>query len=660
MAQKRAGRGRPRKSPRAATGFPVTRRRSAKAASSSSVAGEVGASSKTAGKVGGARSAAGKTAASPAASSASSSNEPTSAFEALCQVTSAEYERLSGSAGHGGAAAAGANRHNNNNSDNRSDASSKSTEENRQVLQSPSDVQLPAWYGAHIAPSKPYKSELILPPKKKKYLHYLAESEDDNQIINNPFPQHPHHEAPPPRSLQESPPVAAAVPVIPCATTPSSHHPLPLTSGAAAVFSLYPYGVVPQGFSPSPEQLAPLKFNPTPPSSSRGAASACPDTKTFSDVLDEHISRLIIQNDVIVSKQPAVVMSKRGRSRDAAAGGGVAGDSFGGGEGSSTLSSPLRTHAASTAESMVKTLLSSKITRKTMLKENSASRQQARPSGTTFSYLNPENSAIKDLLIKTYEEKGISSQALQATQQQQQTPSTANPSESVRESSDYTTINSQQQQRQFKTPSATTLSRTGCPTNNTTGSGGIVYGVSSDQRSGALVVPDMRHGDGGGAAALNSSNNALVASGWIVSPGNEWVSVDDRGRRRVRPEVTVCPESTTYCLGGSSAATAAATAVASPGGGSRSLRSPSMDSMQSSESSPSSVSFTDSRRVHASGTFQPYRGVARGGLAAEQDGKMRPPSAVMQQPFLSVERCGENGGDFPSYHDGGRTCSTIR
>jgi hypothetical protein len=183
---------------------------------------------------------------------------------------------------------------------------------------------------------KPYKSELILPPKKKKYLHYLAEADDDNQIINNPFPQ--------------------------TESSRSSRGSLPAASSSSA------HAVMPQeahpGTNRAPEQLTPLKFNPTPvaPPTIR-----CQDTKTFSDVLDEHISRLIIQNDVIVSKQPAVVMSKRGRSRETLAGVGDTPTSLGGE--SSRISGSLN-------ESMVKTLLSSKITRKTMLKENAFGRQQ--------------------------------------------------------------------------------------------------------------------------------------------------------------------------------------------------------------------------------------------------------------------------------------------
>lgn len=95
--------------------------------------------------------------------------------------------------------------------------------------------------------------------------------------------------------------------------------------------------------------------------------------------------------------------------------------------------------------------------------------------------------------------------------------STTTP-EPVQDSPDYTASQQRQQQQQFKTPSATPPVRTGLPL-----VGSIVYRVSSDQRSGALVVPDLR--DSGAAA------------GWTVSPGHEWVFIDERGRRRVRPEV---------------------------------------------------------------------------------------------------------------------------
>ena len=202
---------------------------------------------------------------------------------------------------------------------------------------------------------KPYKSELILPPKKKKYLHYLAEADDDNQIINNPFSPAPETHSTRAQGEESQPPTTATQTTI--APVVSSHYSA--------------FGVVPGrlGASTSPEQLAPLQFNPTPTpaaGSSRGASN--PDTKTFSDVLDEHISRLIIQNDVIVSKQPAVVMSKRGRSRDTSA--------MGNDSGEASSSSRISPSAAGHSESMVKTLLSSKITRKTMLKENSAGRPQ--------------------------------------------------------------------------------------------------------------------------------------------------------------------------------------------------------------------------------------------------------------------------------------------
>ena len=164
---------------------------------------------------------------------------------------------------------------------------------------------------------------------------------------------------------------------------------------------------------------------------------------------------------------------------------------------------------------------------------------QIRPAGSAFSYLNPENSAIKDLLIKTYEDKGIPSAALQATvvlQQQQlassisatTTPATATDL-SARDSSDSTS------QRQFKAPAGTTsiVATPPVPQQQRTGplataahyqhANGIHYSISSDQRSGSLVVPDLRDANNGHGSGNGSTN----AAGWIVSPGQEWVSVDE-------------------------------------------------------------------------------------------------------------------------------------
>lgn len=468
MAQKRTGRGRPRRSPRTATGFPANRRKTRR-------------------------------------NQAPSSSEPTSAFEALMQVTSAEYERLNS----------------NNNSDNRSDSSSKSTEENRNMyapLSSPSNVTLPAWYGAPNVTPKPFKSELILPPKKKKYLHYLAEADDDNKIINDPFHQPEQNAA-----------------VNWAGTSGSPETPQNETGGSMNISSIVPESLPSSssnrlseesGELEELERLSPLKFNPTPvaPSSSRTQDGG----KTFSDVLDEHISRLIVQNDHIVSKQPVVVMNKRGRSRDSKA---TEYGEFSRGE--SVCQS-----GTSNESCMVKNLLSSKLTRKTLAKEIAEQRPPITPTSSSFSYLNPENSAIKDLLIKTYEEKGMGGSCALLTQQ------------------DYSRFT-----REFKSPGNVN----GYPRMPP----GCVFRISSDTKSGALVVPDCRSNGG-------SAENSIQPTGWTILSGNEWVFFDERGRRRVRPEKTIVPETAAYQA-----------VTPSP------VRSPSADSVMSFESVPSSASHYD-------------------------------------------------------------------
>ncbi|GAV03314.1 hypothetical protein RvY_13756 [Ramazzottius varieornatus] len=500
MAAKRGGRGRPRKSSRSATGFATTRKK--------------------------------KFSPTKEKSPGSSTTEGPSAFEALCQVTSAEYERLSSSRVHAQQC------------DNQSDASSKSTEENRLVystpLSSPSDVALPAWYGAAQVAPKPFKNELILPPKKKKYLHYLIEADDENQIINDPFQ---------PQTTEVSRPWTSS---LGGGQTPFSSSSTSATVNAAAVLSTTASAVVPELSHPStshsPEQLAPLRFNPTP---SAPTVTPGPDGKTFSDVLDEHISRLITQNDVIMAKQPAVAMSKRGRSRDSA---------------TEVETAPRPQAAHPHNESMVKTLLSSKLTRKSMLAAATKESQSVRPQ-PSFSYLNPEKSAIKDLLIKTYEDKGMVGSAVAVSGAQVTEGYTAKDTHDFRS------------QRYFTSPSD-------AMTGKTCLSSGIVYQISSDHHTGALVMPDSRVAD------MNNYNSA----GWIVSPNNEWVSIDERGRKRVRPEVTVYPETASY-----------QGIAPSPA---RSLRSPSIDSAISSESCPSSAGMCDSRRViQTSGTFQPFRNI---------------------------------------------------
>lgn len=84
-------------------------------------------------------------------------------------------------------------------------------------------------------------------------------------------------------------------------------------------------------------------------------------------------------------------------------------------------------------------------------------------------------------------------------------------------------------QRYFTSPSD-------AMTGKTCLSSGLVYQISSDHHTGALVMPDSRVAD------MSNYNSA----GWIVSPNNEWVSIDERGRKRVRPEVTVYPETASY------------------------------------------------------------------------------------------------------------------
>ncbi|XP_055345729.1 uncharacterized protein LOC129593440 [Paramacrobiotus metropolitanus] len=407
-------------------------------------------------------------------SKTSSGSEPTSAFEALMQVSSAELKRLNTATA----------------ADNRSDSSSKSAEENRNLLSSPSDVTLPSWYGTSTPPSRPVKTELILPPKKKKYLHYLAEADDDNKIINDPFSQ--------PESYKNKP-----------QWTAFGQEATPAAAGSTSE----------------------LKFNPTP------ETSVTDPGKTLSDVLEEHISRLIVQNDHIVAKSSPTV-SKRGKSRET--------------EG-------IRP-GMSADSSMVKNLLSSKLNRKTLAKEIAEQRPTAMTPG--FSYLNPENSAIKDLLIKTYEEKGM----LVGSSSQGPVEAGRLTAVSVRK-----------------------------------GGMGFLYQVASDPRSGTLVVAGSAEGS------------------WAVLQGNEWVFVDERGRKRVRPEVTLVPETVAHGL---------ATTVP---------RSPSVESVVSSESLPSSISHNGSystgnlrRTVQTNGTFQPCP------AHAPEDRKEMPPPVRNSGPLAST------------------------